>query len=94
MVQQIGATYLFVVDGDDPGVWMLDLKNGVGSSGAADADAKTDVTFKMNSVDLVAMFKGKLNATTAFMMGKMKITGDIGKAMKLDKLMGKMQSKL
>lgn len=37
---------------------------------------------------------GKLKATAAFMTGKLKIKGDMGKAMKLEKLMGKTQSKL
>ena len=36
---------------------------------------------------------GKLKPTTAFMTGKMKLQGDMGKAMKLEKLMGKMQSR-
>ena len=39
------------------------------------------------------MFAGKLKPTTAFMTGKMKLEGDMGKAMKLEKLMGKMQSR-
>ena len=38
-------------------------------------------------------FSGKLKPTTAFMTGKMKIQGDMGKAMKLEKLMGKMQQR-
>ena len=36
---------------------------------------------------------GKLKPTTAFMTGKLKLEGDMGKAMKLEKLMGKMQTK-
>ena len=41
-----------------------------------------------------SFFTGKLKATAAFMTGKLKIKGDMGKAMKLEKLMGAMQSKL
>lgn len=37
---------------------------------------------------------GKMKATAAFMTGKLKIRGDMGKAMKLEKLMGALQSKL
>ena len=36
---------------------------------------------------------GKLKPTTAFMTGKLKLEGDMGKAMKLEKLMGKMQTR-
>lgn len=37
---------------------------------------------------------GKLNAASAFMSGKLKISGDLQKAMKLEKLMGSLKSKL
>ena len=37
-------------------------------------------------------FVGKLKPTAAFMSGKMKLKGDMGKAMKLEKLMGKMHT--
>lgn len=37
---------------------------------------------------------GKLKPTTAFMMGKLKISGDLQKAMKLEKMMKSLKSKL
>jgi len=37
-----------------------------------------------------AMFSGALKPTSAVMSGKMKMKGDIGKAMKLESLMNKM----
>jgi len=40
------------------------------------------------------MFKGGLKPTTAFMMGKLKIKGDMPKAMKLEKLLSSLKSKL
>jgi len=40
------------------------------------------------------MMAGKANSTTAFMMGKLKIRGDMKAAMKLEKLMKKMSPKL
>jgi len=39
------------------------------------------------------MFSGQLKPTTAFMTGKLKIEGNMGKAMSLEKLMGKMQKR-
>ena len=36
---------------------------------------------------------GKLKPASAFMSGKMKLQGDMGKALKLEKIMGKMQSR-
>jgi hypothetical protein len=39
------------------------------------------------------VLSGKLSPTAAFMSGKLKLEGDLGKAMALDKLMGKIHSK-
>jgi hypothetical protein len=39
------------------------------------------------------LFPGKLKPATAFMSGKLKLQGDMGKAMKLEKIMGKMNSR-
>merc|ERR1711971_243393 len=47
----------------------------------------------LKDTDFTKMFSGKLKPTTAFMTGKLKLSGDMGKAMKLEKLMGKMQTK-
>ena len=58
-------------------------------------DVEADTVMKSSSSDLVAMFTGKLSPTMAFMGGKLKITGNMGAAMKLEKIMGKMpKSKL
>jgi putative sterol carrier protein len=35
------------------------------------------------------MLLGRLNATTAFMTGKLKVKGNMGKAMKLQTILGK-----
>ncbi|XP_037068994.1 hydroxysteroid dehydrogenase-like protein 2 isoform X2 [Pollicipes pollicipes] len=93
IVQNTNAVYQFEVSGDDAGQWFLDLKNGSGSCGRGPASSP-DATFKMSSDDFLKMFAGKLKPAAAFMTGKMKLSGDMGKAMKLDKLMGKLKSKL
>jgi len=64
----------------------------VGSGSYPEGDA--GCTMILNSEDFVKMFKGELNPTQAFMGGKLKIKGDMMIAMKLEKLMGKMKSKL
>ena len=94
IVKQVGATYLFIVDGAHPGNWVLDLKNGPGSVTTTESEIEANVTMKMDSGNLVAMFKGELSPTTAFMTGKLKISGNLAKAMMLEKLLGKMKSKL
>ena len=43
---------------------------------------------------LLLQFLGGLKPTTAFMMGKLKIKGDMAKAMKLEKLLNALKSRL
>lgn len=93
-VKQIGGIYLFVLSGDHSGCWLLDLKNGAGLVAKCSEDTAADVTFKMDSGNMVSMFSGKLSPTSAFMTGKLKITGNMALAMKLETLMGQMRSKL
>ena len=78
---------------DDNSEWYIDLKNGAGSYGKGQPASAADVTFTLKSADFGKMFSGKLKPTTAFMTGKLKIAGNMGKAMSLEKLMGKMQKR-
>jgi putative sterol carrier protein len=45
-----------------------------------------DIVFRASEKDWLSMNSGKLDATRAFMMGKIKIAGDIGLAMKMSSL--------
>jgi len=93
-VKTTNAVFQFDVKGDDGGMYFLDLKNGEGSTGKGESPQKSDVTIAVSQADFVKLFSGKLSPTSAYMMGKLKIKGDITKAMVLDKLMGKLKSKL
>jgi putative sterol carrier protein len=50
-------------------------------------DAPADCTIVVAKDDLVAMTKGELDPTTAFMTGKLKINGDMSVAMSLQPLL-------
>lgn len=71
----------------------MDLKTS-GSISTVGEDQEADVVMKCNSDDLVSMFSGKLSPTMAFMGGQLKIKGNMGAAMQLEKLMGQVKSKL
>ena len=75
---------------DTKKTYYLDLKNGAGSSGEATGDLDSQVQMILKEKDFIKMFNGKLNSTTAFMTGKLRIKGDMKKAMALERLMGKM----
>lgn len=94
IVQKVNAIYQFNVKGAEEGVWFLDLKNGKGKSGRGEPSQPADATLTMDSKHFADMFAGKLKAANAFMTGKLKINGDLQKAMKLEKLMGAMKAKL
>lgn len=92
LVKKTGAVYTFTVS-DDKTEWFLDLKNGAGQCGQGKSPVDSDAHFTMSSANFGKMFSGKLKPTAAFMSGRLKITGNMGKAMKLEKLMGKLQTR-
>jgi len=94
LVKATNAVFQFDVKGDKGGLYFIDLKNGDGSTGLGQAPTKSDVTITVGEADFVKLFTGKMSPTSAYMMGKLKLKGDITKAMVLDKLMGKLKSKL
>ncbi|KAI4456864.1 hydroxysteroid dehydrogenase-like protein 2 [Holotrichia oblita] len=94
LVSKTRAMYQFNLTGEDSGIWYLDLKNGSGSYGNGESPQKADATLTMDSKNFFALFEGKLKASNAYMLGKLKITGSLQKAIKLDKLMGKLKSKM
>jgi putative sterol carrier protein len=55
----------------------------VDSEGARQGDDEADVTLFASLDTFRAMMEGDLNPTAAFMTGKLKIDGDMGKAMQL-----------
>ncbi|XP_068196564.1 sterol carrier protein 2 isoform X2 [Antennarius striatus] len=88
LVKRIGGVFAFKVK-DGPGgqeaTWVVDVKNGRGSV-SNDASMKADCTLSLSDQDLLDLMTGKLNAQTAFFQGKLKISGNMGLAMKLQNL--------
>lgn len=84
-VKKVDAIYQFNIDGDNGGTWTVDLtKDGDFVSEGASDDA--DCTVTMKEEDFISMWNGKLPGAQAFMTGKLKISGDMGLAMKLQKI--------
>ncbi|CAI9610277.1 unnamed protein product [Staurois parvus] len=93
-VKSVQGVYQFILSGAEQGTWYLDLKNDKGAVGKGEPSVKADVVMSLDSEDFVKMFTGKLKPTMAFMAGKLKIKGNMALAMKLEALMGQMNSKL
>ncbi|HET6642022.1 MAG TPA: SCP2 sterol-binding domain-containing protein [Gaiellaceae bacterium] len=79
-----GMTNSYVFEIDGAGTWKVDVQDGSVSvmEGGGDADA----TISASEETFEQIASGDMNATTAYMTGKLKIKGDMGAAMKLQKL--------
>jgi putative sterol carrier protein len=53
-----------------------------------DASAPVDCTVKVSMADFMDIAQGKQNAQMAFMMGKLKVEGDMSVAMQLGSILG------
>uniref|UniRef100_A0AAY4DML9 SCP2 domain-containing protein n=1 Tax=Denticeps clupeoides TaxID=299321 RepID=A0AAY4DML9_9TELE len=87
-VKKIGGVFAFKVkDGPDgkEATWIVDVKNGKGCV-HNDTAKNADCTIAMTDADLLTLMMGKMNPQTAFFQGKLKITGNMGMAMKLQNL--------
>jgi len=75
-------SYLFDIEGE--GQWLVEVNDGAlnVTEGAGEADA----TIATSGETFAKIVDGQQNATTAYMTGKLKIKGDLGAAMKLQKL--------
>lgn len=79
LVKQVGAVVLFEINGKQ---WTLDLKNGSGKIEQGQTTA-TDCTITMKEADFLNLLNGKLSPQTAFLLGKLKLKGNMAAATKL-----------
>jgi len=93
VIESTKATFLFDVTGAEAGTWFIDLKNAPGKAGQGKPEFTPDATLKMDSKDFFSMMTGQLKPANAFLGGKLKITGDMSKAMKMEKLLGMLKTK-
>jgi putative sterol carrier protein len=79
-----GMTNSYVFDIEGAGTWTVDVDNGLVTvaEGAGDAD----VTIATSQETFEKIIAGEQNPTSAYMTGKLKVKGDMGAAMKLQKL--------
>ncbi|XP_034270986.1 sterol carrier protein 2 [Pantherophis guttatus] len=87
-VKKIGGIFAFKVKDGPEGkeaTWVVDVKNGKGCVDN-NTDKKADCTIAMSDEDLLSLMTGKMNPQTAFFQGKLKISGNMGMAMKLQNL--------
>jgi putative sterol carrier protein len=81
-IEGMDNSYVFDIDGS--GTWTVRVADGAVavSEGAGEADC----TIEASEETFDKIVAGDLNPTTAYMTGKLKIMGDMGAALKLQKL--------
>jgi putative sterol carrier protein len=81
----LNKTFQWNITGDEAGVWAFKINNGEGEVIPGGVE-KPDVTFTISDKDWLAITEGKLDGMNAFMTGKLKVSGDMMLAMKLQNL--------
>jgi putative sterol carrier protein len=79
----IDHTYRFEIDGE--GSWNVRIQSGTIDVSEGDADS-ADATIRTSSEVFERLIAGKQSPTLAYMRGKVKVKGDLGAVMKLQKL--------
>lgn len=81
--------FQFIVTGEVATNWKIDLNKSPGV--VRRGKAKTpDVTFTIADEHLIRIGRGELNLQTAFIQGRLKLDGDMSKAMKLGTILAKL----
>ena len=81
-IEGMSSTYVFDIEG--AGVWTVAIADGAVT--VTDGAGNADCTFSTSEENFEKIVAGEQNPTTAYMTGKLKIKGDMGAAMKLQKL--------
>jgi len=81
-IEGMNNTYVFDIEG--AGTWTVKVADGAVT--VTDGAEEADCTFSATEETFEKIASGEQNATTAYMTGKLKIKGDMGAAMKLQKI--------
>ena len=79
-----GMNNSYVFDIEGAGKWKVDVKDG--TVAVTEGAEEGDVTITTSEETFAKITNGEQNATSAYMTGKLKVKGDMGAAMKLQKL--------
>ena len=82
----MNATFQFIATGDDGGEWYVRIVDGQAEVAEGTVD-NPNITLTATAQDWIDVMSGKLDGQAAFLMGKLKIEGDMTLAMKLQSIL-------
>lgn len=85
-IEGLNVSYSFELGSDENGMYGLKLADGKAETITGDP-GEVDCSLKMSEKDFKKLLAGNLNSTTSYMMGKLKVKGPIGLALKLENLL-------
>lgn len=85
-IEGMTASYSFELDGEEGGLYGLKFSNGQFETIQGNP-GEVDCALKMSVKNFKKLLAGDLNSTASFMMGKLKVKGSIGLALKLENLL-------
>jgi len=83
----LGAVYQFNITGDDGGEWYVDAVGDEPSVGEGAHD-NPDATFSCADQDFMDIATGRMPSQMAFMLGKLRVSGNMALAIRLQKVFG------
>jgi putative sterol carrier protein len=83
-IEGIDSTYVFAIDG--AGTWTVKVADG--KLVVDEGDQGGDCTIAASEETFGRILDGRQNPLTAYMTGKLKVSGDVGAALKLKDLLG------
>ncbi|KAI8443514.1 SCP2 sterol-binding domain-containing protein, partial [Phakopsora pachyrhizi] len=95
LVKMMKTCYQFVVKNKDgkEALWFIDMKRR-GSIGKGKAPFKPDVTIWCSDSDLVALASGEANPQKLYAAARIKIKGNIDKALKVERILSHQREKI
>jgi len=82
--ESLDASYVFEIDGG--GTWTVKVEDG--KVAVTEGDEGGDCTISTSEEIFERIVDGSQNPLTAYMTGKIKVSGDVGAAMKLKSVLG------
>lgn len=91
-IQDVEAVYQFEFTDEADAVYQFVLKYGTATLIKGKSSEQVDCNFIMSTESFENFLSGKLKGTMAFMTGKLKLKGDLSKALQLEAILKQYQS--